>query len=110
LNRREAMLEGIRRNLGEAAAGETRVFGIVDRVECQNSGMVFVVVVGDATLKLKVKSPAIRSFTSEASGLTFGCGTKLPPINAFVIFKGGMLDAGEVVSIEFVPPSFKPEH
>ncbi len=107
--RREAMIESIRNNLRNPAEGETRVFGVVDRIECSGGSMMFVVIAGDATLKLRAKSPQFRSFTPDASGLRFGCGVKLPQLNASVIFRGSILSAGDLVSVEFLPPSFKPE-
>ncbi|MBK8149674.1 MAG: tetratricopeptide repeat protein [Acidobacteria bacterium] len=107
--RREMMLENIRNNLRKPAEGETRVFGVVERIECSGGAMYFVAKVDDATLKLKARSPQIRSFSAEASGLQFGCGVKMPQLRAYIIFRGSILDAGELVSVEFVPPSFKPE-
>ncbi len=106
---RNMILERIRDSLQKPGPDETRVFGVIEKIECTADGMIFVVKSGDATLKLKARSPQFRSHTPDASGLRFGCGIKPPPVNAVIIFKGSILKAGELVSVDFVPPSFKLE-
>lgn len=107
-SRRAAMLEGIKQNLRTPLAGETRALGIVEKIECSGNSIFFVTRIGAQTLKLKAKSPQdvkIMSFTAEAGGLQFGCGVKLPPLQAIITYRPKDKD-GEMVAIEYVPKSF----
>jgi len=109
--RREAMLEGIRQNLRTPLEGEKRELGFLERIECGNNSVAFVVRIGERTLKLKAKSPKdvkIMSFTPDAAGLQMGCGVNPPPIPVVITYRPKDFDS-EIVALEFVPKSFKLE-
>ena len=108
--RREAMLEGIKNALRVPQDGETRGLGIIEKIECSGNSIIFVATIGTQTLKLKAKSPQdvqIRSFTPDAAGLQFGCGVKLPPVPVVITYRPNDLTGNNMVSLEFVPKSFK---
>jgi len=110
--RREAMLESIKQALRTPLDGETRVLGIVDKIECSNNSIFFFAKIGIQSLKLKAKSPQdvkIMSFTPDSGGLQFGCGVKLPPVPAVITYRPKDKDGGEMIALEFVPKSFKLE-
>lgn len=107
--RREAMLEEIKQALRTPLDGEKREIGVVERIECSNNSIFFIAKIGTQTLKLKAKSPQdvkIMTFTSDAGGLQFGCGVKLPPLPAVITYRPKDKD-GEMVALEYVPKSFK---
>ncbi len=106
--RRQMIIESIKQRLRKPGAGESRVFGIIEKIECKGS-TIFVVKTDDVTLRLPARKPSIISYSQDAAGMSFSCGVTPPPIKAFVIFKGGVLDAGEIVSIEFVPAGITPD-
>ena len=104
------MLESIKQALRIPLDGETRVLGIVDKIECSNNSIFFFAKIGIQTLKLKAKSPQdvkIMSFTPDSGGLQFGCGVKLPPVPAVITYRPKDKDGGEMIALEFVPKSFK---
>lgn len=106
--RRAAMLEGIRQSLRTPLAGETRALGVIEKIECSGTSIIFVTRIGGQLLKLRAKSPQdvkMMSFTSEVTGMQFGCGAKPPPLTAVVTYRPTEKD-GEMISIEYVPKSF----
>lgn len=103
------MLEEIKQALRTPLDGEKREIGVVERIECSNNSIFFIAKIGTQTLKLKAKSPQdvkIMTFTSDAGGLQFGCGVKLPPLPAVITYRPKDKD-GEMVALEYVPKSFK---
>jgi tetratricopeptide (TPR) repeat protein len=112
--RRDSMMEGIKNALRQPQAGEKREIGSVEKIECGNNSVTFVVNIGGQSLKLKTKSPQdvkMMAFTPEASGLQFNCGVKFPPISTIITYRpnadGKGKTNGEIVALEFVPKSFK---
>lgn len=109
--RREAMLENIRQALRAPLEGETRVLGIIEKIECGgNSAVTFFAKTETQTLKLKTKSMQtvkLTSFTPDASQMQFGCGMKPAPFPAVITYRPKDKDGGEIVALEFVPKSFK---
>lgn len=110
--RREAMMESLRRQLRQPQEGETRDLGIIDKIECDKNGMYFVM--KSETQLLKLKAPQglpMRAYSPEISGVQFGCGMKQFDVPAVFTYKTiGDKKAkinGELVSMEFVPKSFK---
>jgi tetratricopeptide (TPR) repeat protein len=108
--RREAMLENIKQAMRTPLDGETRVLGIVEKIECGNNTVTFVAKTDTQTLKLKTKSMQgvkLMSFTPDASQMQFGCGVKPPPLPAIITYRPKDKDGGEIIALEFVPKSFK---
>jgi tetratricopeptide (TPR) repeat protein len=110
--RRELMLEGIRNALRKPQADEKRVLGFIEKIECGNNSVTFVVKTEAGILKLKAKNfqdVKFAAFVNDANGLQFGCGAKLPPINAIITYRVKGKDT-EAVSFEFVPKSITIEN
>jgi tetratricopeptide (TPR) repeat protein len=113
--RREMMLESLKNALRQPQAGETRLTGMLEKIECDKNGQFFVFKTADSQL-LKLKSPQglqIRSFVPDIAGMQFECGMK--QFNANVVFtykpntdKKAKFN-GDLVALEFVPNSFKLE-
>lgn len=109
--RRQAMLDGIKQAMRTPLDGEKRALGLIEKIECSGNSIIFVAKIGTQTLKLKAKSPQdvkIMAFTSDIGGMQFGCGVKPPPVAAVITYRPKDKD-GEIVALEFVPPSFKLE-
>jgi tetratricopeptide (TPR) repeat protein len=108
--RREAMLEGIKNALRTPQDGEIRRVGVVEKIECSNSTLIFSVKTDNQTIKLKAKSMQdvkMAAFTPDAAQMRIGCGAKPPPIQAIITYRPKDKDGGELVALEFVPKSFK---
>ncbi len=114
--RRAGMIKSIADNLRKPAAGEMRELGFIDRSECTNKGIFFYIKSGDRTLKLTNEKPQamfMRSYTQEVENLQFGCGMKSIEIPVVFVYKPSTdakgKVAGDLVSLEFVPASFRLE-
>jgi hypothetical protein len=108
-------LESALRKLG---AGEARVRGRLLRVDCDQQGIGFPVMVGQSTVNLRADAlDQVRfiTFTSDVRG-EVTCGSRTPADDVVVTYlspKGGRSRRdGTVVSVEFVPRDFelKQEH
>lgn len=112
--RRAAMMNHIQNAVRKPLAGEVRVMGTLDKIECSGSSAFYNIVSGIETLRLKapadLKQLTLMAFTQDAAGVQFGCGTSLPNVSAIVTYRPTTEKkskaAGEIVAIEFVPKSF----
>ena len=109
----EAMSEAINGALRPAEAGETRVQGVLVRIECSQKGIVFHVKVGGRVLKLHTESfnnLHIMAYTREAGG-QITCGERKPESPVVVAYRPAA-DAksktdGSLAAVEFVPADFQ---
>ena len=98
--------------LSERRSPAKRALGTVEKIECGNGSITFLVKIDAQGLKLKAKSPQdvkIAVSTPDAGGIQLGCGAKLPPIPVVITYRPKDKDGGEAVALEFVPKSFKLE-
>ena len=112
--RRAMMMESLKQALRPVEAGETRVIGTIEKIECDNKGLYFVFRTENQTIKLKAPpNLQIRAFAPDAGGVAFECGMKQFNVNAVITYKpSGDKKAkvsGDLVALEFVPDSFKLE-
>ena len=92
--------------------GETRVRGLLTRIECGPKGITFHVKTGDRLLKLNspdFNSLHLMAYTQEAGG-ELTCGPRKTESAAVFTYRPSK-DArakadGEMVALEFVPASF----
>ena len=112
--RREAMLKGIKDALIKPQDGDKRELGVIEKIECSGQIAYFYVKTSSQTLKLKVNSPQsiqFRSFTPDSAQMQIGCGAKMPDVSAVIIYRPSNnakeKHNGELISVEFVPKSFK---
>ncbi len=113
--RRNAMMKALSQALRQPQTGEKREIGLIEKVECNNQGMYFFIKTSTQLLKLKaLPNVQIRAFTPDAGGEQFGCGLKQFEIPAVFIFKETIDPKakmnGELISIDFVPKTFKFEN
>lgn len=109
----EATMSAVEEALRKPAAGETRVRGVLVRIECDAKGIIFVVKEGARVLKFRsadFQNLHIMAFTPDAMG-DLGCGAR-DPESAVVMTYRPAKDArakadGDAVALEFVPKSFQ---
>lgn len=110
--RREAMLRGIKSAMRQLQGGEKRELGFIEKVECNNKGIVFNFRTATQTMKLSSANPQtiqMRAFTPDAATIQFGCDLKQVDIPVVFTYKENTArkDAsGELISMEFMPKSF----
>ncbi|HEX6127387.1 MAG TPA: tetratricopeptide repeat protein [Pyrinomonadaceae bacterium] len=115
--RRAMMMRAITENLRKPAAGEKRLLGFLDRIECTNKTVLYHMRTGEQLVRLSNSSPEtlfIRGFVPEIKDLQFGCGMKSVDLPVVFIFRPGTdaksKVAGDLISLEFVPRSFQLEN
>lgn len=109
----EAFSETLNDALRKPQAGETRVQGLLTRIECGAKGMVFVFKSGDRLLRLTAAGFGglhIMAYTQEA-GATLTCGARKAETPSVFTYRPSA-DAraktdGSLVALEFVPTKFK---
>ncbi|MCO6510448.1 MAG: tetratricopeptide repeat protein [Aridibacter famidurans] len=109
--RRISMMESLKRSLRKPGAGETRVLGKLMKIECGRKFTTYVISAEGRTIKLR-NDPEVTlhiiTYTPDANGIEFRCGFGPLDVPALVTFRSTdekKLD-GNIVAIEFVPPSF----
>jgi len=93
-------LNYIYRTVGE---GETRIEGVLERIECPASGAALVVRVGDQVTRFPVAKMDAVDFISYRGDLggAVTCGARNPPDRVYVTTRPG--NPATVVAIEFLP-------
>jgi tetratricopeptide (TPR) repeat protein len=109
----DAMAAALAEALRKPLAGETRVQGVLTRIECGPKGVVFHIKLQDGVLKLQgggFEDVDITAYTQEAGG-EITCGARQPESFVIVTYRaaaGGKAKAdGVITALEFVPPSFR---
>jgi tetratricopeptide (TPR) repeat protein len=108
----EALISSIREALRRPAEGETRLLGVLTRIECDAKGVTFIIRAGDRTLRLTSRDLAglhLTSFTPEA-GDSLGCGPRKREEKVVITYRP-TTDAraktdGAAIALEFVPAAF----
>jgi tetratricopeptide (TPR) repeat protein len=109
----DAFAQAIGDALRKPQAGETRVQGVLTRIECGPKGLVFVFTAGDKTLRLAAAGFGglhIVSFNQQAGG-ELTCGARKVETPSVITYRPAA-DAraktdGALVAMEFVPANFK---
>ncbi len=111
--RREMMMRSMAEALRKPAAGEKREIGYLDKIECSNKAIVFVIRTTAKTFRLLNTSPQtlrIGVFTPDLAEMQFGCSIKPIEVPAVFVYTdkpdGKSKTDGEIVSLEFVPKTF----
>ncbi|MDT5159009.1 MAG: hypothetical protein QOH51_3366 [Acidobacteriota bacterium] len=109
----EAFNSALNEALRKPLAGETRVRGVLTRIECVPEGLVFIVKAGDGQLRLSsgsFKEIHILAFTPDA-GKEMSCGPRKRESQVVVTYRATPDAAaktdGSLVALEFVPVSFQ---
>ena len=112
--RGQMMMQQLESSLRKPQDGEIRVMGGVEKIDCTTKDMFFVIKHAGGSLRLKSPPPGqlqITTFTPDAGGLQFGCGTGYPALQAIVTYrpiqdKKGK-HAGDLVALEYVPRTYQ---
>jgi tetratricopeptide (TPR) repeat protein len=111
--RREMMMRQLQQALREPLAGEQRIIGTVEKVECAGASMTALVGTDKGPLKLSVSSPKqlrLMVFTQNMTSMRFGCGESYPNVKAVITYLPSLNKkpkyVGDLRALEFVPPSF----
>lgn len=110
--RRDAMMRGIKNAMHKLQAGEKQELGYIEKIECNNKGMIFSFKTPTNIVKLATASPQaiqIHAFTPEVSSVQFGCGLKqldIPVVFTFKEIANQNNSSGELLILEFMPKSF----
>lgn len=111
--RRRMIMQGIRNALPKPAAGQKQDIGFLDKVECSNKGIFFVIRTTAKTYRLLNSSPEslrIGVFTPDMAQMQFGC--TLKPIDVPAVFNysdkpdAKLKSDGEIIALTFVPKGF----
>jgi hypothetical protein len=88
----------------KAAAGEQRLEGMLERIQCSPKRIEFLVRAGDRLARFQAAKMGQVEFITYRTDLqgSIACGARTPPDPVYVTFRPGELD-GTVVAIEFVP-------
>jgi hypothetical protein len=109
----EAFSAALNDALRKPLAGETRLLGVLTRVECNAEGLVFVVRAGERQLRLTSRDfegVHITAYTPDAKG-EMTCGPRKAGSRAVVTYRAAP-DAraktdGAITALEFVPANFQ---
>ena len=111
--RNRVIMQGIRNALPRPAVGQKREIGFLDKVECSNKGVFFVIRTTAKTYRLLNSSPQslrIGVFTPDVAGSQFGCTGEpvdVPAVFNYVDRPDAKLGSdGEIVALTFVPQGF----
>jgi len=112
--REKAMLESLNATLRMPKRDEKRLLGYLLKVDCQPKQIVFSVKMDNQIFELKSDSfdtIALVSFESKLVDAEFGCGIMKKENFAVITFRPSAdaksKIAGEIVSVEFVPKTFR---
>jgi hypothetical protein len=110
----EANNRSINEALRPPQAGEKRQLGYIDKIECKGAAITYQLHSTDTQLALTSKdfqNLAVTSYAAGADTVTVGCGTNMSTLYALITFKEPVTAKpgakGEIVSIEFVPKTFR---
>lgn len=109
--RAKQLNESLNESLYRLKSGEKRILGTLLNIDCRTQEILYTVKTDDDILKLRSPSfDTVRfvSFTSEMAFSKIGCDLYDSKVEAVISFRPGTAEKnGEVISIEFVPPTFK---
>lgn len=111
----KAMIEGINAMLRKPGAGETRIAGVLSKIECDKQNNIsYTIKVESGILKLTsadFQSLTLTTYGVDVPELQFGCGTLKSEIFGIITYRPKenlkTKTAGELVAIEIVPKNFK---
>jgi len=113
--REQMMMQQVEQALRKPLEGEVRVMGAVEKIECTSKEQFFVIRHAAGTLKLKAPTASnqltIRTFTPDAGGMQFSCGSSYPTLQAIVTYRPNQdkkaKNAGDLAALEYVPKSYQ---
>jgi predicted Zn-dependent protease len=113
LERRAEIIETIKKDLKAPAAGEKRIMAFLERIECTETDFIFEFRSAGGIFRLTSpppKSLAVRLFTRDLGGISFGCELKPVAAPAVILYTERpdkkLNTMGSLISIDFVPKFF----
>ena len=111
--RKRMIMQGIRNALPKPAAGQKQEIGFLDKIDCSNNGIFFVIRTTAKTYRLLNSSPQslrIGVYTPDMAATQFGCVVK--PVDVPAVFNyvdqpdAKLKSDGEIIALTFVPKGF----
>lgn len=110
----EYMIGAINREMRKTVAGEVRLLGNIEKIDCKGGTVTYTVRADGQSFILTSKDfqgLALATYITEGGDAEIGCNAKVAAITAVLAYKPKTVakDAsrGELVSIEFVPGDFR---
>ncbi|MDH3530326.1 MAG: tetratricopeptide repeat protein [Acidobacteriota bacterium] len=109
--RKRMMDEGLHSILRKPLAGETRVMGVIEKVECSSKGFGLSVATSSGKLSLSTRTPQqmlIVTFRRDIDA-NLRCGKEPPKADVVVTYaaaESGSKSDGKLIALEFVPEGF----
>lgn len=108
----DANLRSINASLRRPEAGEQRVIGRIQKIECRAGSIFYPVKAGEESFTLTSKDfqrVTLNAFDPGVADMNVGCSTDLSALNAVITFRPmpSGKTRGEMAAIEFVPVDFR---
>lgn len=112
--RKRQMIESMNEALRKPEPGEKRILGYLTKIECAPNEITFVVKSGDQTISLQSDTfdrVNLMAFEGDSFNQEIGCGSVKKDLFAVVTYRPSadakLKNAGQIVSLEFVPANFQ---
>lgn len=111
--RRDSIMQWIKTSLPRPAEGEKREIGHLDKIECSEKDLFFIIRTADGILRLQnpgSKPLPVRLYIPEVQGTVFDCSLRPIEFPAVFIYRPApdakSKTSGVILSLDFVPRSF----
>jgi tetratricopeptide (TPR) repeat protein len=112
--REQGLIESLNMMVSKPQKGEKRILGSVTKIECQPQAIYFTVKADEQIFRLQsetFETVNLTAYSQEMGNAKFGCGEMKQKNLAVIVYrqteKNEAKTAGELKSIEFVPPNFR---
>lgn len=110
---KEAQMRSINRALRKTKAGEKRVIGRIQKIDCKDKIIIYTIKTDGATFALSSKdfeSLVLVAFVADVENTQVGCGVNISAVNTVLTYKpqndSKNISRGELIAIDFVPKDF----
>lgn len=110
----DANLRSINQSMRKVLAGEQRVIGTVQKIDCRATPILYTIKAGNETFLLRTEdfqSLTLNDFASELENGQVGCDSNLSAYNTVITYRPKITvkpaTKGELLAIEFVPKDFR---
>jgi tetratricopeptide (TPR) repeat protein len=110
----EANIRSINETLRTLGEGESRVLGVVKKIECKGADITYTITAGGEEFTLTSKDFEglfVNAFVQEANSVRIGCDEDISAMLAAITYKPRMTAKsavrGDLIGVEFVPKNFR---
>ena len=110
---KEAQMRSINQSLRKTEAGEKRVIGRIQKIDCKGKTIIYTVKTDSETFALSSKdfeNLALVAYVAEIENTQVGCGVNISAVNVVLTYKpqndSKNVSRGELIAIDFVPKDF----